>query len=144
LGEGLRLNPHADPLQPKNKIWLRNLYRGIFWIDNPKLMHVGPHTGFFTLSLFDAQAWIARDAIMGTYALPSKADMRAHDEAMTQKCCDLLLEPADGHGSYDHRCIHFQGDYLAELVSLTDIRRSTSRASRRCSFVGRSTRPRAS
>ena len=56
LGEGLRLNPHADPLQPKNKIWLRSLYRGVFWIDNPKLMHIGPHTGFFTLSLFDAQA----------------------------------------------------------------------------------------
>ena len=118
LGEGLRLNPHADPLQPKNKIWLRGLYRGIFWIDNPRLLHVGPHTGFFTFSLFDAQAWLARDAVMGTYALPAAAEMRAHDAMMTQRCRDLDRD--DGHGSYDHRCIGFQGDYLAELVSLTD------------------------
>ena len=118
LGAGLRLNPHADPLQPANKIWLRRLYRGVFWIDNPRLLHVGPHTGFFTFSLFDAQAWLARDAIMGAYVVPPEAEMRAHDEMMTQRCRDLLKD--DGHGNYDHRCIGFQADYLAELLTLTD------------------------
>ena len=52
----LLLNPHDNPDQPKNKIWLQGLYRGIFWIPNPKLIHIGPHTGFFTMNLFDSQA----------------------------------------------------------------------------------------
>ena len=62
LDDSLRLNPHqGDPRQPKNKIWLKGLYRGIFWMPNPKLIHIGPHTGFFTFSLFDAQvSWVWR------------------------------------------------------------------------------------
>jgi hypothetical protein len=55
---------------------------------------------------------------MGAYVVPPEAEMRAHDEMMTQRCRDLLED--DGHGNYDHRCITFQADYLAELLTLTD------------------------
>jgi trimethylamine monooxygenase len=120
LSDALRLNPHAgDPGQPKNKIWLKGLYRGVFWMPNPQLMHVGPHTGFFTFSLFDAQAWLVRDAVMGRFRLPDAAGMAAHDEEMCRKCAALEAYAADGH-RYDHECINFQGDYLADLVALTD------------------------
>jgi trimethylamine monooxygenase len=64
LSGDLLLNPHSEEAkqagQPKNKIWLKGLYRGIFWMKNPKLIHVGPHTGFFTMNLFDAQVHACR------------------------------------------------------------------------------------
>merc|ERR1711871_269701 len=118
LSNELRLNPHDDPQQPKNKIWLKGLYRGIFWMKNPKLIHIGPHTGFFTMNLFDAQAWLCRDFIMGVYKLPPKVEQETYDDMMVQRCRDLSRD--DGHGNYDHRCIHFQGNYLDELIQLTD------------------------
>ena len=120
LSDDLRLNPHSgDPGQPRNKIWLKGLYRGIFWMKNPKLIHIGPHTGFFTFSLFDAQAWLARDAIMGRFILPDAAGMEEHDRMMCEKCNRLEDHAEDGH-HYDHECINFQGNYLAELISLTN------------------------
>jgi trimethylamine monooxygenase len=88
-------------------------------MQNPRLIHVGAHTGFFTFNLFDAQAWLCRDFILGKFELPSKQAMAAHDSMMTQRCHDLIDDDG-GHGNYDHRCINFQGDYLADLVSLTD------------------------
>lgn len=118
LSDELRLNPHDVDGQPANKIWIKGLYKGIFWMKNPRLVHIGPHTGFFTWNLFDAQAWLCRDYIMGTYQLPSAEKMEANDAMKVQRCHDLLKE--DGHGNYDHRCINFQGDYLAELIAMTD------------------------
>jgi len=118
LSDELRINPHNNPDQPKNRIWLQGLYQGIFWMKNPRLIHIGPHTGFYTFNLFDAQAWLCRDYIMGTFKLPCEEDMAAHDTMMTQKCNDL--EKDDKHSDYDHRCIRFQGKYLADLISLTD------------------------
>ena len=51
------------------------LYKGIFWLDNPKLMYLGMQDQFYTFSMFDAQAWYARDVILGRIKLPSKAEM---------------------------------------------------------------------
>ena len=70
------------------------------------------------MNLFDAQAWLCRDFIMGVYKLPPKVEQEAYDDMMVQRCHDLLKD--DGHGNYDHRCIHFQGNYLDELIQLTD------------------------
>lgn len=117
LSDELRLNPHDTSGQPKNRIWIKGLYQGIFWMPNPRLIHVGPHTGFYTFNLFDAQAWLCRDYIMGKFKLPSEEEMAVHDSMMTQKCHDLQND--DG-SDYDHRCIRFQGAYLADLISLTD------------------------
>lgn len=52
------------------------------------------------------------------YELPAVGEQRAYDRMMVDRCNGLLEE--DGHGNYDHRCIHSQGDYLAELIGLTD------------------------
>lgn len=110
----LLLDPEHCAGQPANRIWLKGLYRGMFWIKNPRLIHIGPHTGFFTMPLFDAQAWLCRDYIMGKYALPSVDQMREHDEMMCRKCEEIGTE------HYDEGCIHFQGDYMGELAGLSD------------------------
>jgi len=117
LSEELRLNPHDCKDQPVNKIWLKGLYHGLFTISNPKLMHIGPHTGFFTWGLFDAQAFLARDFMMGTFKLPDAQAIAEHDRMMCQKA--HALEKADSD-HYDHECINFQGNYFKELISMTD------------------------
>jgi trimethylamine monooxygenase len=140
LADNLRLNPHDDPCQPRNKIWLSGLYRGIFWMPNPRLIYIGPHSGFFTFNLFDAQAWLCRDYILGDYVLPSKEEQGLYDRQMCDKCNGLEVDDLDvspdpskgetgigssrgqegGTGQYDHRCIDFQGEYLKDLMALTD------------------------
>jgi len=119
LSDELRLNPHNNKLQPSNKIWLQNLYQGIFHMPNPKMIHIGPHTGFFTMGLFDAQAHVARDVVMGRLALPDAAGMAEHDRMMCEKCRRLEDVSADTM-KYNEACINFQGDYFKDLISLTD------------------------
>jgi len=119
LPNDLAINPDTTPGQPANKIWLKGLYRGMFWIKNPKLIHIGPHTGFFTMPMFDAQAWLCRDYILGKYTLPSLAEMSAHDTMMCKRT-DALEAHATCQGEYDHACIDFQGNYVKELFDLTD------------------------
>ena len=51
------------------------LYKGIFWLDNPKLMYIGMQDQFYTFNMFDAQAWYARDVVLGRIKLPLEAEM---------------------------------------------------------------------
>ena len=48
-------------LRTHNRMYPPHLYKGIFWLDNPKLMYLGMQDQFYTFSMFDAQAWYARD-----------------------------------------------------------------------------------
>jgi trimethylamine monooxygenase len=58
---------------------------------------------------------------MGRFTVPPQEQMAEHDAMMCAKC-DGLEEHLEGaHGAYDHACISFQGDYLKELIELTDI-----------------------
>ena len=40
---------------------------------------------FYTFSMFDAQAWYARDVILGRIKLPSKAEMAKDDAAWVKR-----------------------------------------------------------
>jgi trimethylamine monooxygenase len=61
--------------------------------------------------MFDAQAWWARDVIMGRIALPDKAAMQADVE-------DRIVREDAGESAYD--AIRYQGDYVRELIAETD------------------------
>jgi hypothetical protein len=65
-------HPHHDRVSslPSSSLFLAS-YRGMFWIKNPRLIHIAPHSGFFTFNLFDAQAWLCRDVILGRHVLPA-------------------------------------------------------------------------
>jgi len=98
-------------LKTANRLWTPNLYKGVVWQDNPKLMYLGMQDQFYTFNMFDAQAWYARDVIMGRIELPSKEDMQKDSavwEAREQK-----LET-------DEDMIWFQGDYTKDLIDVTD------------------------
>ena len=61
--------------------------------------------------MFDAQAWYARDVILGRIALPSLDAMRADSKVWAEKEAALP-------GS--HEAIEFQGAYVQSLVDLTN------------------------
>lgn len=104
LPDGLRL-------KTDNRLWPLDLYKGIFWEDNPKLMYLGMQDQFYTFNMFDAQAWLARDYMLGRYRLPAKEEMTKH--SMAWRAREEKLED-------DEQMIWFQGDYVQELIDETD------------------------
>ncbi len=66
---------------------------------------------YYTFNMFDAQAWYARDVIMGKAALPSLEEMQADSQAWREK------EEA-GNGPSDD--IDYQCAYIRDLLTLTD------------------------
>ncbi len=104
LEDSLKLNTH-------NRLNPPGIYKGIFWLDNPKLMYLGMQDQYYTFSMFDAQAWYARDVMLGRINLPSKDDMAADiDKWVTRE--EALANP--------YQDIDFQTDYIKDLVAVTD------------------------
>jgi len=98
-------------LKTGNRLWPLGLYKGVVWEDNPKLMYLGMQDQFYTFNMFDAQAWYARDVILGRIDLPSKNDMKKNSQAWRER--EEKLET-------DEDMIWFQGDYTKELIEATD------------------------
>ena len=103
--------PDELTLKTGNRLWPLDIYKGIFWETNPKLMYLGMQDQFFTFNMFDAQAWYARDYILGKIQLPSLADMKANSAEWRAKEEKLAS---------DEDMIYFQGAYVKELVAGTD------------------------
>ncbi|ETX08488.1 MAG: potassium transporter [Candidatus Entotheonella gemina] len=104
LEDRLRLKTH-------NRMYPPGLYKGIFWEDNPKLMYLGMQDQFYTFSMFDIQAWYARDVVLGRIAMPSKEEM-AQDIAKWVAREETLASPFEQ--------IDFQTDYMKELHQQVD------------------------
>ncbi|MBO6805204.1 MAG: NAD(P)/FAD-dependent oxidoreductase, partial [Thalassospira sp.] len=68
-------------LKTDNRLWPLGLYKGVVWEENPKMMYLGMQDQFYTFNMFDAQAWFARDVIMGRIPLPAKDEMKADSKA---------------------------------------------------------------
>ncbi len=98
-------------LKTENRLWPLGLYQGVVWEKNPKLFYIGMQDQFYTFNMFDAQAWYARDVIMGRIALPSKDEMQKHSASWRAR--EETLED-------DEQMIWFQGDYTKALIDLTD------------------------
>ena len=98
-------------LKTNNRLYPVNLYNGVVWEHNPKLMYLGMQDQWYTFNMFDAQAWYARDVIMGRVDLPSQAEMHAD--------IDRWRETEDNLPD-DYACIEFQGKYTMDLMAQTD------------------------
>ncbi|ODN71654.1 NAD(P)-binding domain-containing protein [Methylobrevis pamukkalensis] len=98
-------------LRTANRLWPLGLYKGVVWEKNPKLFYLGMQDQFYTFNMFDAQAWFARDVMLGRIPLPSTEEMTADSLAWRAR-----EEALDG----DHDMIWFQGDYTRELIEMTD------------------------
>ena len=103
--------PDELRLQTGNRLWPLDLYKGIFWETNPRLMYLGMQDQFYTFNMFDAQAWYARDYVLGQITLPEFEVMQQHSQ--TWRAREEKLEN-------DEQMIWFQGDYVQELIEETD------------------------
>jgi trimethylamine monooxygenase len=98
-------------LRTNNRLYPLGLYKGVFWQANPKLIYLGMQDQFFTFNMFDAQAWYARDVVLGRIALPDAAAI-AQDIAHWRAREERLETAFDG--------IDFQADYILDLLAATD------------------------
>ena len=104
MQEGLKL-------RTVNRLAIDDLYKGVVWTHNPKLFYLGMQDQWYTLNMFDAQAWYVRDLIMGRIEVPGADAMSADVDARI--AAEDALED-------DYACIRYQGDYVRELVAGTD------------------------
>lgn len=98
-------------LKTANRLWPLGLYKGVVWEENPKLFYLGMQDQYYTFNMFDAQAWFARDVMMGRISLPTKDVMQEHSQswrAREEKLADAYQQ------------IYFQGDYVKDLIADTD------------------------
>ncbi|OAL83112.1 NAD(P)-binding domain-containing protein [Acinetobacter terrae] len=102
-----------EPLRLKtnNILYPLNLYQGVVWEQNPQLFYLGMQDQWYSFNMFDAQAWYARDVILGEIALPSLDEMQAdtlqwHKEEKNLPDASAMFK--------------FQGDYIMRLIKMTD------------------------
>ena len=99
-------------LKTANRLATADLYKGVAWVHNPRLFYLGMQDQWFTFNMFDAQAWWVRDAIMGRISIPADKDVLLRDVA------DRVAGEDAGQDAHD--AIHYQGDYVKELIAETD------------------------
>jgi len=98
-------------LKTSNVLYPPDLYKGVFWIDNPKMMYLSMQDQYYTFTLFDAQAWCARDFVLGRTTLPSKQEM--HADVDDWRARQEGLEDPEQE-------IDFQADHIRALLEGTD------------------------
>ena len=98
-------------LHARNRLYPGGLYKGIVSMMQPRLFYLGMQDQFYTFTMFDAQAWYARDIMTGRIVLPDAADMEADIADWTAREEALSEVPA---------MIEFQADYMRDLLSATD------------------------
>ncbi|MAC73781.1 MAG: potassium transporter [Marinovum sp.] len=99
-------------LKTVNRLAAADLYKGMAWVHNPNLFYLGMQDQWFTFNMFDAQAWWARDVMMGKIEIPSDKAALMADVAERE-----TREEASDDTKY---AIKYQGDYVKELVAETD------------------------
>jgi len=77
--------PEDLRLKTTNRLWPLGLYKGVAWEENPRLFYIGMQDQFYTFNMFDAQAWYARDVIMGRIKPPPSDKMTKHGKAWLKR-----------------------------------------------------------
>jgi len=98
-------------LYTANRLASADLYKGVVYNKNPKLMYLGMQDQWYTFNMFDAQAWYARDVIMGKITVPDQAAREA--DVVARVAAEDAIED-------DYGAIVYQGDYVKELIAETD------------------------
>ncbi len=98
-------------LHTANRLASADLYKGVVFNGNPAVMYLGMQDQWYTFNMFDAQAWYARDVIMGKISVPDEA-ARAADVVARVAAEDAIED--------DYGAIRYQGDYVKELIADTD------------------------
>ena len=81
-------------------------YKGMFWMNNPKMMYIGVFKQYFTFPFFDAQANYALQVLMNNIEIPDLEGMKAEFEAR-KAVLDALPDVV--------ATIKYQSDYIGGL-----------------------------
>ncbi len=98
-------------LKTNNRLWPLGLYKGVVFEKNPRLFYLGMQDQYYTFNMFDVQAWFARDVMMHRFVLPSAFAMQQDSQRWRLREEKLMNA---------NQQIYFQGDYVKELMQLTD------------------------
>lgn len=98
-------------LKTKNCLYPANLYKGVVFNENERLIYLGMQDQYYTFNMFDMQAWFARDVMLGRIELPSKRER----DADIKKWMDGEARTETGA---DH--VDFQTNYLKDLMKYID------------------------
>lgn len=98
-------------LRATNDLYTPSLYKGVFWVDNPKMMYLGMQDQYYTFTLFDAEAWYARDYVLGRLSLPPRQEIADDVAAWRTRLAGL----GDAFEEID-----FQADHIADLLKDVD------------------------
>merc|ERR1712032_105810 len=82
------------------------------WPDNSKLFYIGMQDQWLTFNKFDAQAWWARDVILGRITVPSREVMDREWQQWRDR--EENLEATDEAN------IRYQAEYTKSLIEKTD------------------------
>lgn len=110
---------HYFPFLPDNlrlqtksgRFYYSDLYKGIFWLDEPRLLYLGAQNQVYGVNLFNIQAWYARDVILDKQKLPSIDDMKDDIKKWMAKEAELKTKVDNGK---------FQLEYILDLQPLSD------------------------
>lgn len=103
--------PDEYRVENKNCLYPDGLYKGVIYNEQPRLIFLGMQDQYYTFNMFDAQAWFARDVMMGAIELPAKEE-RDKDIAKWLAKQDAMETANDE--------VDFQTKYTRELVDSTD------------------------
>lgn len=98
-------------LQSRNRLYPPNMYKGIFWHTNPNLMYIGMQDQYYTFNMFDAQAWYARDVVLGRIGIPNYGAMV--DDIQKWTVAEEAIADA-------FEAIDYQTEYVRDLITPTD------------------------
>lgn len=98
-------------LRTTNRLYAPGLYKGVAWAAHPGVFYLGMQDQWYTFTMFDAEAWWARDVILGRITLPDAPAMAADMTAWAAR--EAAADDA-------YKAIQFQADYVAELAAATD------------------------
>jgi len=103
--------PDELRLKTKNCLYPTNLYKGVVFNNNERLIYLGMQDQYYTFNMFDTQAGVARDYMLGRITLPDKTER----DIDIKKWVDYETQTVSGD---DH--VDFQTDYIKDLIQHTD------------------------
>ena len=63
-------------LKNSGKLWSDDLYMGVAFIKNPKLMYVGTQAQYFSFMMFEIQSHFVKSLILKKFQLPLELEMK--------------------------------------------------------------------
>ena len=96
-------------LHATNIVYPNHLYKGTILQGKERILYLGMQDQFYTFTMFDAQAWYARDYILGKIKLPSDEE-REKDVKLWYDRGQKLTSAVEG--------IEFQRDFVKDLLKV--------------------------